>query len=94
MISGHQIPRILLRQLSTEVCILFVVATVILIVSALCLSGMIEVNPGPAFSLCTLNIRSLNYDHFLVLSDIIRDIHVRSLLYLKHGLPPVTLQQN
>ena len=39
----------------------------------LCLSGTIEVNPGPAFSLCTQNIRSLNSDHFLVLYDIIHD---------------------
>jgi exonuclease III len=39
----------------------------------LCLSGTIELNPGPAFNLCTLNICSLNSDHSLVLSDIIQE---------------------
>ena len=41
----------------------------------LCLSGTIEPNPGPAFSLCSLNIRSLNADHSLYLNDILSDHH-------------------
>ena len=41
----------------------------------LCLSGSIEPNPGPDFSICSLNIRSLNADHSLYLNDILSDHH-------------------
>ena len=36
-------------------------------------AGNIETNPGPPFSLCSLNIRSLNADHFIHLDHILSD---------------------
>ena len=47
-------------------------ATVLVI---LALSGTIEQNPGPQFTLYSLNIRSFNLDHALFLSDTLSDHH-------------------
>lgn len=39
----------------------------------LSLAGTVETNPGPDFSLCSLNIRSLNQDNSIFLTEIIMD---------------------